>query len=168
MHFRFHCRTSGKLHGGQNNQSNFKNRKDRGANRINACTQKYSRSCKCISLPYWKLTASNCNQDFVWKALSCLNCSSGPGYEEKSGITGWANIVRHDSFWMALFFFTFTKQFVSVRWSNFPLTMCYETEKNKSESIEPVLMYNLQGQHLAANIKIFFSAGCIIEQFSCK
>lgn len=35
--------------------------------------------------------------------------------------------------------------------------MCYETEKNKSESIEPVLMYNLQGQHLAANIKIVFS-----------
>lgn len=34
--------------------------------------------------------------------------------------------------------------------------MCYETEKNKSKSIEPVLMYNLQGQHLAANIKIFF------------
>lgn len=34
--------------------------------------------------------------------------------------------------------------------------MCYETEKNKSKSIEPVLMYNLQGQHLGANIKIFF------------
>lgn len=47
--------------------------------------------------------------------------------------------------------------------------MCYETEKNKSESIEPVLMYNLQGQHLAANIKIVFpTESCIIEQFRCK
>lgn len=58
--------------------------------------------------------------------------------------------------WLFSFFFTFTKQFASIHWSNFPLTMCYETEKNKSKSIEPVLMYNLQGQHLAANIKIFF------------
>lgn len=57
-----------------------------------------------------------------------------------------------------LLFFSsmFTKLFVIVRWSNFPLTMCYETEKNKRESIEPVVMYNLQGQHLAAKTKIFF------------
>lgn len=45
----------------------------------------------------------------------------------------------------------FTKQFLIVHWTNFPLTMCYETEKNKRESIEPVVMYNLQGLHLAAN-----------------
>lgn len=30
------------------------------------------------------------------------------------------------------------------------LTMYYHTEKNKRESIGAVLMYNLQGQHLAA------------------
>lgn len=57
---------------------------------------------------------------------------------------------------LLLFSSMFTKQFVTVRWTNFPLTMCYETEKNKRESIEPVVMYNLQGQHLAANTKIFF------------
>lgn len=76
---------------------------------------------------------------------------------------GWENSVTRDSFWTALFSSMFTKQFVIVRWNNFPLTMCYETEKNKRESIKPVVMYNLQGQHLAANKNIFFffPAGCI-------
>lgn len=75
---------------------------------------------------------------------------------------GWGNPVTRDSFWTALFSSMFTKQFVIVRWNNFPLTMCYETEKNKRESIKPVVMYNLQGQHLAANKNIFFFF------FSCR
>lgn len=56
------------------------------------------------------------------------------------------------AFWTVLFFpSVFTKQFVGVRLTNFTLTMRYQTEKNKRESIGPVVMYNLQGQHLAAN-----------------
>lgn len=100
----------------------------------------------------------------IWNAFSNQNCSSDPG---SAGGKIWnyrlRKYFRHGSFWVDFFiilfyffYFTFTKQFVSVSWSYFPLTMCYETEKNKSKSIEPVLMYNLQGQHLAANIKIFF------------
>lgn len=60
--------------------------------------------------------------------------------------------VTRDSFLDGSFFpSVFTKQFVGVRSTNFTLTMRYQTEKNKRESIGPVVMYNLQGQHLAAN-----------------
>lgn len=38
--------------------------------------------------------------------------------------------------------------------------MCYETEENKRESIGLVVMYNLQGQHLAAK-HIFGFVSCI-------